>query len=264
MPAPDIAARIDAIAADCDRLDRRLDAARFVARLDRIVFDCDELLGRFDKVWNESDHPRDEDGKFSEKGSGGSAGETTGSTGKKLTLHKERVWRGKPAQTKTPLAKHQLGQLGEDIAVSFLRQHGGLADAEQLHESSSVNFPLDLVGDHEIFEVKTGIASSGTARWRITIGQPGKAETEWLKTVGKEEKAAWNKRKVEMAIARKQAVVEEFAQKLGKPLKAKTIGIIVDPDTGRADVHILDGFHADVGWNSALAKDSYVGSFQYE
>lgn len=237
-----VAARIDAIANGCDRLHRRLDA---LCRPDY----------RSDAEWHEADHPRDEEGKFSESGAAGG--------GKKLTPHKERVWRGKPSETKTPLAKHELGQLGEDIAVSFLR-HSGLHDAAPLHVSSSVNFPLDLVGDHEVFEVKTGIASSGTMRWRITIGQPGKAETEWLKTAGKEEKAAWNKRKVEMAIARKQAIVKEFSEKLGRPVKPKTIGVIIDPDTGRADVHVLDGFHAAVGWNSALAKESYVGSFQYE
>lgn len=208
-----------------------------------------------DAEFVEAEHPRDEGGKFTEKGASSGA------------LHsikpvKARAWRGKATETKTQLAKHELGQLGEDLAVAYLR-HIGLHDAVPLHVSSSVNFPLDLVGDHEIFEVKTGIASSSNPAWRITIGQPGKAESLWLKTAGKEEKSAWNRRKIEKAISRKEAVVAEFSEKLGQTVKPKTVALIVDPDSGIADIHILDGFHANIGWNSPLAKENYVGSFQY-
>lgn len=186
------------------------------------------------------------------------------STGEvKLKPAKGRVWGGRAVATRTAMAKPELGAVGERIATAYLRSHG-VGDARPLHMQSSSNFPLDLVGDHKAIEVKTGIASSGTARWRVTIGQPGKAEAAWLKTAGAEEKAAWNAAKIDAAISRKTAVVADLSQRAGTQIKPVTIGVILNPDTKTVDVHVFDGFHASIGWNSAQAKSAYVGSFHYE
>jgi hypothetical protein len=218
-------------------------------------------------IWDdfeETKHPRGgkgtaKGGQFVKKGQGGS-----GASEQNVSLEKttNRAWQGRPSAKGADVPKHQLGALGESIAVQYLKNLG-FKDAIALHVESSNNFPLDLVGDHQIFEVKTGIAHSTTPRWRITIGQPGKAETEWLKTAPPEEKRDWNRKKVEMAIARKHEVVAQMAKEVGRPLNPKTIGIILDPTTGIADIHVLDGFHADVGWNSPAVKSAYKGSFKY-
>jgi hypothetical protein len=121
-----------------------------------------------------------------------------------------------------------------------------------------------MIGDHELFEVKTGVASSQTPRWRATIGEPGPKEKEWLKTATPIEKSIWNSQKVAAALERKTDTVRQFSEHLGRDVKGKTVAIIVHPDKAIADVHVIDGFHANIGWNSQTAKDSYVGSFRYK
>lgn len=224
----------------------------------------DEEKTAFDE-WREAQHPRGsagsaKGGQFVAKGEGGGA-----SGGGSLRKVGDRVWTGKPRPARHEIPKHATGQLGEDIAVAFLKHHG-FDDGRPLLEgkTASNNYPLDLVGDHEVFEVKTGVSSSGTARWRITIGQPGKAEAAWLKQADSEEKAAWNRKKVDMAIERKKAALDEVSRQLGRSVRPKTIALIIDPDSGHVDIHVIDGFHANVGWNSPIAEKSYVGSYQYE
>lgn len=217
----------------------------------RWVKPTDALTRADAAVFKESEHPRDEDGKF---GSGGG--------GRKLAASSQRAWDGKPAGVDAKLSKAEIGSLGEDLAVEFLKSNG-FADAKALHVKTSENFPLDLVGDHGVFEVKTGIASSTTPRWRITIGQPGVKETAWLKRASPEAKAKLNRRKVEAAIARKKQIIRQLSREAGKKLKGATIALIVNPDTKCVDIYQFDGFHANVGWNGELASKSYVGSYSY-
>lgn len=205
------------------------------------------IVKRIDE-WEEAKHPRDEEGKFA-----------TGRRAQKVA----RVWNGKATVTHTTLNKAQTGAIGEKIAVDFLRNVQGLKDARPLHIKTSTHFPLDLVGDHEIFEVKTGVCSSSNTKWRVTLGQPGKAEAAWLRKASPAAKHAWNQRKAAEAMKRKQQVVKEFSRKTGRKLTGRTIGVIINPDAGAADVYAFDGFHAAIGWNSALAKQSYIGSYNY-
>ena len=122
-----------------------------------------------------------------------------------------------------------------------------------------------MLQDHQLIEVKTGLCSNGkTAQhWRATIGQPGKEESAWLKTASKEDKAAWNQQKSDAILQRKQATLDEFSKRLGTPVAGKTLTIILNPDTRSADIHIFDGFHSRIPWNSDQAKAGYVGTFRY-
>jgi HK97 family phage portal protein len=199
------------------------------------------------------DVPRDDHGKWE-----------TSSVGKiELTKTKDRAWTGKPTAIENKPSKAETGALGERIAVAYL-QSSGLKDAAPLHVQAATNFPLDLIGDHELYEVKTGVASSQTNKWRATLGEPGPSEKAYLKTADAAEKAAWNKQKLSAALERKADTVRQFSEHLGRNIQGKTIGVILNPDTRTADVHVIDGFHAAVGWNSAMAKSSYVGSFRYK
>lgn len=193
---------------------------------------------------------RDAQGRF---GSGGSG----------LKPQKDRVYSGKPERIKSATTKQEVGATGEKIAVGYLKSTG-LKDAQPLNLQTN-NFPVDLVGDHQLFEVKTGLVSNGktSQHWRATLGQPGITESAWLKSASPKAKAAWNAKKQQAVLDRKNAVVKEFSKKLGTKVKPMTIGLILNPDKKTVDVHMIKGFHTRVGWNSDLAKKSFVGTFLY-
>lgn len=254
---------------------------------------ADPTSGDAAPEFKEGEHPRGGDpkhpGRFS-KGKGGGARAATakpaakpapsrpvpaptpkpGGTGPAATVKLspapkgQRAWSGKSNEKATRLSKQEAGALGENIALAFLKSKG-LADAQPLNMERS-NFPLDLIGDHEVYEIKTGQVSNSAsaAQWRATIGQPGKAESEWLKTATPEAKAAHNAAKNAEIIKRKEAATKLYSKKLGTPVHGKTLTLIIDPDTGLADVHIFDGFHQRIGYNSEAASSGYVGSFRYQ
>lgn len=212
-------------------------------------------------AWNESDHPRGQPenaGEFASGGSGGSVSQI------KLKPSKKRVFKGNSIATKKTLTKLESGEIGENIAVAYL-QEKGMKDAKALHAKTSTHIALDLVGDHQLFEIKTGLVSNGPSaqHWRATIGQRGKKEAAWLKKATPEQKKAWNAKKREAILERKQQLLAEFSKALGKKLKGKTICLIMNPDTKQVDMHVFDGFHSRISWNSPEAKKAYVGSFDY-
>jgi hypothetical protein len=160
-------------------------------------------------------------------------------------------------------SKLETGRLGEELAVRFL-QDQGFKDARTLNVERN-NFPVDLVEDHRVYEVKAGLASNGlqAQQWRATIGQPGPKEAAWLARVSERTKAAHNERKMQAILERKHAAVREVGQRLGRLVKGATMGLIINPATKTVDVHVMEGFHLRVGWSSAQAKESYRGSYKY-
>lgn len=200
-------------------------------------------------------------GEFTSAGDGG--GDGSGAPELSLRQTKQRAFNGEPVEIKNALTRQEAGALGEHIVTAHLKREG-LSDARPLNLKTS-NFPVDLVGDHELIEVKTGLASNGKAaqQWRATIGQPGKAETAWLKTASADEKSAWNERKSVAIMARKAAVVKQYSAEMGRPIAGKTMTVILNPDKRIADVYEFDGFHARIGWKSAQAEAGYVRSYKY-
>jgi hypothetical protein len=128
------------------------------------------------------------------------------------------------------------------------------------------NFPVDLVQDHSVIEVKAGLVSnSSTAQhWRATIGKPGKEETAWLKTASSEAKRAWNKKKEQAILQRKEQAAKSISKVLGKQVKARTMTVILNPDNKTADLFEFKGFHLRIRWDSPAVKKAYVGSFKYD
>jgi hypothetical protein len=181
-----------------------------------------------------------------------------------LTPTKNRAYTGKQIVTKTQLSKQETGAIGEAVITNFLKQFGGIPDARPLNMKES-NFPVDMIGDHELIEVKTGLVSNGASaqKWRATIGQPGKAEAAWLAKAKPEEKAAWNQKKMQAIMDRKMAVLDEYKKKYGAKVQGKTVTAIINPDTKTADLFQYDGFHLHIRWNNDEAKKAYVGSYQY-
>lgn len=215
----------------------------------------------------------DEQGKFCEV-SGGGVGTASQDIGprqdlakpvgtRKLTKTSSRAWTGQTVELKTSMSKLETGELGESIVISYLKSQG-FKDAGSLNIKGN-NFPIDLVQDHEVIEVKTGLVSNGSSAqfWRATIGQPGKKEREWLKTASKEAKAKFNAKKQAAILDRKNAAVKEVSQKLGRPVKPATMTMILNPDKKTVDLYKFDGFHLMIRWKSNTAQKSYVGSFKY-
>jgi hypothetical protein len=247
-------------------------------------------------AFKEEDHPRvkkgggSEGGQFTEGGGGGASGgktsagktgggKTSGGTGKASTstaehfkhIHpeieptKERAWTGRQNEKASRLGKLEGGAVGEEIAMAYIRTLGAdRQDARPLN-TKMTNFPVDLIGDHELYEVKTGQVGNSTAaqQWRATIGEPGPTEKELIAGMSAEQKLAHNQKKRDAIMQRKQQVVEDYAKETGRQVKGKTITVIIDPDRGVADVHVFDGFHQRIGYNSDAAKEGYVGSFKF-
>lgn len=208
-------------------------------------------------------HPKQQEEKTTSKQTK-PAQQTTGyKTGLQLQQTNQRAFQGEPIATKTKLSKQDVGKLGENIIIQHL-QSKGLADARPLNAKVS-NFPVDLVQNHGAIEVKTGLVSNGTTaqHWRATIGQPGKAETAWLKSAGKEEKRAWNDAKSAQILDRKEAALKSLTKEFGRPVKGYTYTLIINPDTKTADVYAFKGFHLRIPWHSDTARKGYVGSYKY-
>lgn len=184
--------------------------------------------------------------------------------GLKITATKSRAWNGKQVEIKTQLSKQETGRIGEAAVLAHL--HGqGLKDARPLNEKQS-NFPVDMVQDHGAIEVKTGLVSNSSAaqQWRATIGQPGKSETQWLKTADPKEKAAWNQKKMQAILDRKEAAVKELSKDLGRAVKGYTMTTHINPDTKTVDIYKFPGFHLRIPWNHPSVAKAYVGSYKYK
>jgi hypothetical protein len=175
-----------------------------------------------------------------------------------------RAFTGEPIPTKTQLSKLETGEIGEAVIVNYLKQFMGLKDARPLNLKTT-NFPVDLIGDHMLIEAKTGLVSNskGAQKWRATIGMPGKAERAWLAKASPVKKAAWNQKKLQAIMDRKQAVLDEYKKKYGPKVKGITMTTILNPDTKTADIYRYDGFHLHLRYNNAAAQKAYVGSFKY-
>lgn len=212
--------------------------------------------------WDPSQHPRHPPG--SQKG-GEFAPKAGGAVLPSLALMPVNApaFTGEPRPLQTRLSKQQVGMLGERVVVSWLRQ-SGFTDADTLNIDRN-NFPVDLVHDHEVVEVKTGLISNGTdaQKWRMTIGEPGVREKSWLARASARTKAVWNEQKQRLIRRRKTRALAELSQAVGRKLKGKTVGVILDPDRRLADIYVFAGFHDRIRWRSPEARKAYAGTFQY-
>lgn len=212
------------------------------------------------EAWDPAQHPRAPAG--SPEGGEFTAG------GRGVTIRpapaKARAFSGWPVSLKKEMTKQETGAIGEAVAVAYLRSLG-FRDAATVNVGRN-NMPVDVVFDHEVIEVKAGLASNGPSaqQWRLTIGEPGVKEKAWLARASDAAKERWNDRKERAIVARKAAMMRSIAKSLGRrAVGGRTITTIVDPDRGLVDVYSFRGFHPRIGWNSDQAKAGYVGTFRY-
>lgn len=194
----------------------------------------------------------------------GKGDERGGQFAPKLSATDERAFDGKQVRVRNKLSKLETGQLGELIAIEFLRKQG-MRDTRAMNIDRN-NYPIDLLGDHQVTEVKAGLASNGRSaqQWRATIGQPGPAEMKWLRTASESAKARWNERKQREILKRKEKAVADVSRRVGRKVKGQTVAVIINPDRRVADVYRFSGFHSRIAWNSTQASKGYVGSYKYK
>lgn len=173
----------------------------------------------------------------------------------------ERAFTGTPRGTK--IGKQLAGAIGELVIIAHLKDLG-FHDAKEMNLDRN-NFPIDIIQDHETIEVKTGQSSNNpkSQHWRLTIGEPGKEEKEWLKTASPEEKREWNQAKQKAIHDRKMKELKGLEGELGHPIKAATYTVILNHDTKTADIYKFDGWHDSIPWKSEQAKKGYVRSVKY-
>jgi len=200
------------------------------------------------------------DGRFVSK----PGGATVAASSSGLRRTTERAFNGDPVELKTKLSKQAAGALGEKLILDYLRDQGQ-GDARAMNTKYN-NFPVDGMYDHRAVEMKTGMASNSRSaqQWRMTIGEPGVAEKEWLKTASPDDKAAWNKKKQQAIHDRKQKVLDEVTRITGQQVKGETIATILNPDTKTVDIYRFEGYHDRIPWRSDQAAAAYQGSFNYD
>ena len=125
------------------------------------------------------------------------------------------------------------------------------------------NAPLDAMSENFGVEIKCGLASNGRSaqQWRVTLGQPWKAEKELLASMTKEQKLEHNTFKLQEAKKRKIKLLTEIGKARGNKMRGITVGVILHPDGSRGDVFVLPGFHNRVGWNNPSLGDYYIGTY---
>lgn len=232
---------------------------------DQEYVEPDEVeLEEMAKAWDESLHPR--------VPSGQPGGGEFAPSGVNLKGAKEKALENRHS-VQTHWIHEFTGGVGEKIALEYIQKELGYKDAETYHVKTKAEgvtgkaseaTALDLIADHEAFEVKTGIADSSSPRWRVTLGQPGGKLKELMSKMDPTELAKFNRQRVADAMQRKTDALKRVSQALGHPVKPMTIGIIVHPDKWLADVHIWSGFHEEIRWKSEFGKSGYVGSFHYQ
>lgn len=197
-------------------------------------------------------------------GHSGRPGEIGGSgEGVSLSSSSRRAFSGKAIGT-AALSKSETGKLGEQVTIAYLKDRG-FKDARSLNEKGN-NYPVDLIQDHEVIEVKAGLVSNGerAQQWRATIGQPGVKEAAWLTKASDRAKEEWNEKKQQAVLDRKAQAIREVSKQVGHQVRGKTIALIINPHTRTVDVHEFKGFHLRIGWKSEEAKSAYRGSFKYK
>jgi hypothetical protein len=225
------------------------------------------------RIFEHNTHHDPHSGRFSR--GGGSRGPAKGSAGGSspvdarteiphLSRVSERAFTGSPVPQRRIMTKQDTGKIAENVALGYLHQFESLPDAKHANSLKS-NFPVDLTGDHPLPPIKGGNIgnSKGAQQWRLTIGEPSKAEKAAIKKMTPMQKAAWNARKDELILERKTKAMKDLEQRLGHPIKPRTITAIINHDTRTADLFSFDGFHPRVGWTTKQAKDAYVGTFRF-
>jgi hypothetical protein len=236
------------------------------ARIQTTMADMAAMLVKYSP-----DQPRDEHGRWTAGGGGGIAEKPTPPEPvdarvvvPKLRRVKDRVWSGGVnPPLESDMSSQDTGKVAENIALAYLRQFEGHKDAEHANVERK-NYPVDLQHNHEVIEVKGGRSDNtrGARRWRLTF-QTTDREQELGSKMTPDQWATYNRDKSADILVRKQAAMDELSRRVGRPVQARTVTAIVNPDRRVADLFSFQGFDKEIAWTSAKAKKGFIGTFSY-
>lgn len=217
-----------------------------------------------DLIKFDPNQPRDETGKWTVGGGASAVGKPGPRTGVRLKPSRERAWTGQTNERARWYTSQDAGKLGERIIQQYMQSQGG-AFKDARPAGNIPNYAVDIIGDHELVEAKAGQVSTGmkSARWRLSIGEPGVKESNWLANASEGKKAIHNRRKQDAIVDRKEKVLREANELLKSPIKKTTYTTILDPDRKIADIYKFDGWHEIIWYKSQQAQQAYVGSYNY-
>ncbi len=69
--------------------------------------------------------------------------------------------------------------------------------------------------------------------------------------------------KMRQILARKAAMVRTVSRKFGTLFKAMEIAVIFNGDTQQADIHVLQGVHRRIGWQSEMTRQAYRATVKW-
>ncbi len=189
-----------------------------------------------------------------------------------------RTWRAVPGQTgyshKNALDRQSLGRVGEDVALAYIRDMLGDKNAYIMSRRTS-RFPVDIVSPKYgwAVEVKSGQPSTtrGGQCWRVWVGQDSGRYASSRRSMSIAQIKRTNAKMVERALAAKTAVVKKLSREVGRNIKAKTMGLVINPETRTADIFVFDGFHALITWREragyrggrVTVEDHHAASVKY-
>ena len=186
-------------------------------------------------------------------------------TGIKLKPTTKRAFKGDPIETKIKLSKIETRDVGEKVAIQYARQYmAGGKNARPLNSVKN-NTAVDIAADHKLIEAKAGLVSNskGAQQWNAKIGEPSKEYRTWAKTASAEDIRAYNDRQRQLILYRKDQLLKRASKAISDGYDPNVITSIINADTRTADVYVFKGYHLRIGWTSDMAKEGFVGSFNY-
>ena len=245
--------------------------------IDNIGGCCNAHVRRGEEALSEAGHdvsgqPRDYHGRFAPTGGRKIAPEvakaiTTRVPSQikitKITRTPEYTGEARPVKT-TFGAPKEYGDIGENIVTAYLQQTDPTA---HLVPSTKGWKAVDGVSKNEAFDVKTGLINVGTVgnrQWRFTWPTSDE-EKALLKGKSAAYIKKYNEEKGGDALKRKIEAGKDVASILGRTINPAVWGVILQPDTKRADVYHIPGWHMRTGWgNLDNIRAHYVGTVHYE
>lgn len=185
----------------------------------------------------------------------------------RLERVKERAYTPgqEPVKLRRKPTVHETDFIAMQSVLAYLHQLGD-DGAVALHARFN-NFPVDIYAPKSgrVIEVKGGLVSNGRSarHWRVTNGEPSPNEKIAISKMSPAKKRAYHARKIEIVMGFKRNVARAVSRQTGIKFRPTTFGVTINPQKKIVDIHLIEGFHAYIGWNTELAQNGYIGSFRY-
>jgi 8-oxo-dGTP pyrophosphatase MutT (NUDIX family) len=230
-----------------------------------------ESTFREDAFFDATKHPRGYHGKFAPSGRKVDPAVAKAITARApspvsiVGFNRTPEYTGEAKSLKTKFgSKKEAGDIGEAVVAAYIQQSDPSA---HLVEPIGTWKAVDGISKNEAFDVKTGLISVGTVgnrQWRFTFDTKD-SELEALSGKSESFKAKYNEQKMRDAVGRKVDAARDVATVLNRTINPAVWGVILNPDTQRADLYHIPGWHTRTGWGVLdNIRPYYVGTVKYK